>query len=142
MEIENQEPRTKIQDEEMHNFKKLNIWQQAMELCTSIYEITKDFPQSELFGLVSQIRRSCISIPSNIAEGSGRSTDKDFARFLDIALASSFEVETQLEIAFRLKYISAEKFQPLEEKCSQIQKMIYSFRKNIQNNSSGQSLDS
>lgn len=113
-----------------------------MELCTTIYEVTREFPQTEIYGLVSQIRRSSISIPSNIAEGSGRSTNKDFSRFLDISLASSFEVETQIEIAFRLKYISTEQYQMLEEKISQLQRMIYSFRKNIQNNSSDQSLDS
>ncbi|MCO5231194.1 MAG: four helix bundle protein [Chitinophagales bacterium] len=121
----------------------MTIWQLAMKLSTLVYQTTQTFPQSEMFGLVSQMRRSVISIPSNIAEGSGRSSDKDFARFLDIAIASSFELETQIEIAYRLNYIEEDLFNTILENCSQLQKMIYSFRKNIQNiNQSNQSLDS
>ena len=82
----------------MHNFKELKIWQKSRVLTKKIYLLIKDYPEEEKFGLVSQIRRSAISIPSNIAEGSGRNSDRDFRRFLNIALSSAFELETQIII--------------------------------------------
>ncbi|HUH75149.1 MAG TPA: four helix bundle protein [Chitinophagales bacterium] len=126
----------------MHNFKKLTIWQLSMELATLVYKSTNSFPNSEMYGLTSQIRRTAVSISSNIAEGSGRNTDKDFARFLDISIGSSFELETQIEIAFLLEYLEKDIYEVLIQYCSQLQKMIYSFRKKLKTNTEIKSLES
>ena len=83
----------------MSNFRNLLIWQKSMALTTKIYSSTNNFPKEEIFGLTSQIRRSSVSIPSNIAEGFGRESDKDLLRFLNISIGSLFEMQTQLEIA-------------------------------------------
>ncbi len=90
--------------------------------------MTRDFPSEEKFGLTPQILRSAYSIPSNIAEGSGRSSDKEFSRFLDIALGSAFELETQLILASDLNYLSEDKMQNIHNLLNEIQKMIYSFK--------------
>lgn len=89
----------------MRNFRKFEIWKIGMEIASDIYKITKQFPKSEIYGLTSQLNRAGVSIPSNIAEGAGRNTDRDFKRFLDIALGSCYEVETQLIIAESEGYI-------------------------------------
>jgi four helix bundle protein len=96
-----------------------------------VFLLTRDFPVEEKFGLVSQILRCAYSIPSNIAEGSGRSTNKEFARFLDIALSSAFELETQLILAADVDYISEDKLQEIQNLLQEIQKMIYSFKMNL-----------
>lgn len=75
----------------MHNFKQLKVWQDSKALCKEIYLVTSKFPESEKFGLINQIRRSAVSIPSNIAEGSGRITNKDFAKYISYSIGSSFE---------------------------------------------------
>ncbi len=85
--------------------KDLEAWKKSIELVTKVYSETKDFPQEEKYGLTNQIRRSAVSIPSNIAEGCARSSDKENARFIDIALGSLAELETQLIIAKNLNYI-------------------------------------
>lgn len=87
------------------NYQDLIGWQKAMELVEVVYHLTKRFPSEELYGLISQIRRAAVSIPSNIAEGQGRSSQNEFARFLSIAHGSLREVETQILIAMRLKYL-------------------------------------
>ncbi|MCS6796221.1 MAG: four helix bundle protein, partial [Raineya sp.] len=79
----------------MHNYRELKVWQKAVDLVTKVYQITYQFPSEEKFGLVSQIRRCAISIPSNIAEGAGRNTTKDFANFLSIANGACSELSTQ-----------------------------------------------
>ena len=78
----------------MHNFRNLQVWEKGVELAKSVYQLTRDFPDEEKFGLITQMRRCAVSIPSNIAEGSARSTEKDFSRFLSISLGSYFELET------------------------------------------------
>ena len=88
----------------MHNFKKLTVYQRAIDFVVEIYRISKKFPKDELFGLTSQIRRAATSILLNIAEGSGNKSNKEFQRFLEIALRSAYEVITCLEIALRLDY--------------------------------------
>jgi four helix bundle protein len=108
----------------MHRFKNLKVWQMGMDLVVLIYQSTEKFPSEEKFGLVSQINRSAVSICSNIAEGAGRGTDKEFKNFLSIALASSFELETQLILGNRLKFISEEDLAPLLNMTEEIQKMI------------------
>jgi len=88
--------------DKISSHKDLKVWQEAMDLVTSVYSISKNFPKYEL---TSQMRRAAVSVPSNIAEGAGRKGGKEFSRFLFIALGSLSELETQLEIAFRLNYI-------------------------------------
>ena len=90
----------------MHRFKDLEIWKKSRVFCTKIYDITSEFPESEKFGLTNQLRRAAVSIPSNIAEGSSRSSNKDFARFLEITLGSAYEIETQLLISLDLEFIN------------------------------------
>lgn len=90
----------------MHNFRQLNIWIEARLLVKEVYLLTASFPPDERFGLISQINRCAISVPSNIAEGSARSTNKDFAHFLKISLGSLFELETQLLLSADLNMIS------------------------------------
>jgi four helix bundle protein len=89
----------------MHKFKELKIWQRSIELVTEIYKVTATFPDKERFGLINQINRAAVSIPSNIAEGAGRNSTKEFMHFLSISHASSYETETQLIIAHNLNYL-------------------------------------
>ncbi len=108
----------------MNYFKELKVWQKAIDLVTETYLKSKDFPKEEINGITSQIRRSAISIPSNIAEGCGRKTSKDFSNFLGIALGSAFEFETQLIICKNLEFISENDFMNLESEVNHIQNMI------------------
>ena len=116
----------------MHNFKELKIWTKSIDLTVEIYKLTDTFPGSEKFGLVSQIRRSSVSIASNIAEGASRVSNKDFARFLQIALGSAFELETQLMISKEVLEIDTKRIGILTKKIIEIQKMINGFRISIQ----------
>ena len=111
----------------MHDFKKMKVWQKARELAKNIYIVTSNFPKEEIFGLTSQMRRSAVSIASNIAEGSGRNTDGEFINFLGIANGSSFELETQLMIALDLGYISDSESVALQQDLVEIQKMLFTF---------------
>ena len=113
----------------MDNFRKLSIWRDSMELVNEIYDLTRNFPSEENFGLKLQIRRSAISIPSNIAEGCGKSTTKDLLRFLDIALGSLNELETQVLIARNQNYISENIAAEIVTKIIEIKKMIHGFKK-------------
>ena len=106
----------------------------ARGLVKEIYLLSKKFPNDERFGLTQQVRRAAISILSNIAEGSGRSTHKDFSHFLDIANGSAFEMETQLILALDLEYISQTEFNNINEKLQSIEKMIYNFNKSLTSN--------
>lgn len=108
----------------MNYFKELKVWQNSMTLVTNIYLKSRDFPKDESYGLTSQIRRSAISIPSNIAEGCGRKTHKDFNNFLGVALGSAFEFETQLIICKNVGFIEEMDFKPLEREIQHIQNMI------------------
>lgn len=115
----------------MKDFKNLKVWQKGLSLVINIYKLTKEFPNEELYGITSQMRRSAISIPSNIAEGSGRNTSKEFNRFLDISLGSSFELETQILIAYELEYLSKNNFNSAIEKIQEVQKMINGLKKSL-----------
>lgn len=112
----------------MHRFKQLEIWKQSRQFCTQIYLVTNDFPNEERFGLTTQLRRSSVSIPSNIAEGSSRKSNKDFTRFLEIAIGSAYEIETQLLISNDLGFITEENLNPLLSKIELLTKMIYNFQ--------------
>ena len=115
----------------MHRFKDLAIWKRSRVFCSKIYGITSTFPESEKFGLSNQLRRASVPIPSNIAEGSSRKSNKDFSRFLEIALGSAYEIETQLLIAFDLNFISEEELLPLSNKQNEIIKMISKFKSTL-----------
>lgn len=112
----------------MHKYKELKLWQKSIDLVTTIYLSTRTFPQDEKFGLVAQINRSAVSIPSNIAEGAGRNSDKEFMQFLSIAHASSYELETQLVISKNLNYLTLEELNHISEQIEEIQKMNYSMQ--------------
>jgi four helix bundle protein len=114
-----------------HNFRKLLIWQESLELVSETYEITKKFPQDERFNLISQLNRCSVSIPSNIAEGTSKNTVKHFRVYLETTIGSAFEWETQIIIAKRLNYINQEKFNHLENKIKRLQNMIYKFANSL-----------
>lgn len=114
----------------MHNFRELEVWKKSILLCKQYYIISKNFPKDELFGLTSQSRRSLYSIPSNIAEGAGRDTNPHFCQFLNIALGSSFEFETQIIIANDLEFINKNDFELLITDIRHIQNMIIRLKQN------------
>ena len=113
----------------MRDFKKIQVWQKSHEFTLIIYKITTIFPEDERFGLISQIRRATASIPTNIAEGAGRDTQKEFARFVHIATGSASEVEYLLLLAHELDYISIEEYSSLEKEIIEIKRMLYGFGK-------------
>ena len=115
----------------MHRFKDLEIWKLSRQLCSQIYLTTFNFPDNEKFGLTNQLRRASVSVPSNIAEGCSRSSDKDFSRFLEIAIGSLYEIETQLLIAFDLGYINQTKLDELLYNLDIIIKMTSKFRSKL-----------
>ena len=115
----------------MHNYQELKVWQKAIELAKSIYEVTANFPGEEKFGLTSQVRRSSVSIASNIAEGAGRNSNKDFAHFLSIAAGSTFELETQMIIAKEISFLTQDKYEALQSEIESIKKMLYSLRNTL-----------
>jgi len=108
-------------------FRDLKIWQQSMELVTEIYRATSSFPEEEKYGLTSQLRRSSVSIPSNISEGFGRNSQGDFKRFVNISMVSLFELQTQIEVAKNLEFISKEIFENLYDHSREIERMMSSF---------------
>ena len=103
----------------IRSYKDLIVWQRSVEYCVLVYKVTEGFPSSESFGLTNQMRRAAVSIPSNIAEGSGR-TNKEFARYLKIALGSLAELETQIEIARRVEYVTDGQCNSLSSEISSI----------------------
>ena len=111
----------------MRNFKNYEIWMDSIELTDIIYDICEKFPQKEVYQLESQMERAVVSIPSNIAEGAGRRSEAEFAHFLDVALGSAYELETQLIIAHRRKYLSDEIYHTTDELIVSLQKRIGSF---------------
>ena len=115
----------------MHNIGKLKIWNASIDLCVEVYEAVANMPNDERYGLSSQIKRSAVSIPSNIAEGAGRDSSPQFNQFLNIAFGSSYELQTQLIISERLNFISKEVNEPILSKLDEIQKMIYVFKKKV-----------
>ena len=112
----------------MHKFKELEIWKKSRLYCSKIYSETAIFPLEEKFGLTNQLRRASVSIASNIAEGSSRSSNKDFSRFLEIAVGSAYEVETQLLIASDLGFVNNEESEKIAGELNEIVKMISRFR--------------
>lgn len=108
----------------MRTYKNLLVWQKSIDLVTDIYKLTKSFPKDEIYGLVSQMQRAVVSVPSNIAEGSERNSDKEFAKFLHISRGSLAELETQIIISEKLGYINQEQCAYILNNCYEIGKMI------------------
>jgi four helix bundle protein len=120
----------------MRDFRKLNVWIQAVEIVTKVYELSSLLPDAEKFGLKSQIQRAVVSIPSNIAEGASRNSETEFKRFLEIAIGSSFELETQFILIQKLNMIGSENLQEIFALISMEQKMINSLISKINSNKS------
>lgn len=106
------------------HYRELIVWQKAMILVEQVYQATKGFPRDEVYGLTSQVRRAAVSIPSNIAEGQARKSRAEFRNFLSIAQGSKAEVETQILIAVRLKYLTQEQAAPILSLLEEISKML------------------
>ncbi len=115
----------------MHNFNNLLIWQSGMDLAQAIYQTCDKLPHQEQYGLISQMQRAAVSIPSNIAEGAGRPTDKDFSHFVGIALGSSFELQTQVLLAERIGYIDNTTKEHLNSSIDKLQKMLIGYKKKL-----------
>jgi four helix bundle protein len=115
----------------MRKFKELEIWKLAKEITLDVYKLTEEIPSSETYGLASQMRRCSVSMPSNIAEGCSRSSNKDFVRFLGISLGSSFELETQLIITEEVGLLNSEKISPVITKVNKFQQQTNSFIQSV-----------
>lgn len=115
----------------MHRFKELEIWKRSRLFCSKIYKATSQFPEYEKFGLTNQLRRASVSIASNIAEGTSRKSNKDFGRFLELAIGSAYEIETQLLISNDLNFLSEVELNNLISELSEIVKMISKFKSSL-----------
>ena len=118
----------------MKDFRKLRVWEKSHKVVLSIYSVTETFPQKEVYGIISQVRRSASSIPANIAEGCGKISDQDFARFLQIALGSTHETEYYLLLSKDLTYLNEENYNTLQTDLTEVKSMLISLIKKIKNN--------
>lgn len=116
----------------MHNFKDFKVWQKAVDFAVNIYQITVCFLVEDLFGRTSQMRKAGVSIPSNIAEGSARTSKKAFANSLEISLGESFELETQMEFAKLIGYLDAHQMKDLDFTLSEIQRMLFGLKSSLE----------
>ncbi|KAF2328643.1 four helix bundle protein [Flavobacterium ginsenosidimutans] len=115
----------------MHQFEKLKIWQKAMDIIENVYKVCSELPSDEKFNLISQIKRCAVSIPSNIAEGSGRNSNNEFAHFLGIANGSTYELITQLMISKRLKLIAEEKISTIINELVEVSNMNFALQRSL-----------
>jgi four helix bundle protein len=115
----------------MTDYKDLDVWKLSVQLAVSIYNLTQSFPKQEAFSLTDQMRRAAVSIASNIAEGSGRASKKDFAHFVSIAVGSARELETQLVIAVQVGYLSDPSCVEVQEQIVRVLKMLYKLRSSL-----------
>ncbi|HEX6504421.1 MAG TPA: four helix bundle protein [Terriglobales bacterium] len=106
------------------NYRNLQAWQKAMDLVVAVYRCTEQLPQTERFGLISQMRRAAVSVPSNIAEGKGRFSNKELVQFLLRARGSLLELDTQVMLAYRLGYVSEIQFSGLQRQCAEVGKIL------------------
>jgi four helix bundle protein len=116
----------------LKNYKELNVWQKSYKLCLDVYRITAGFPKEEKFGLTSQVRRSAVSVPSNIAEGYGRKTTADYVRYLYIAYGSNCELETQMMLSRDLDYIDNAAIKESIEKINEVERMVKALIKSLE----------
>jgi four helix bundle protein len=117
----------------LKNYQDLKVWQKAYQLCITIYKITKHFPKEERYGLTSQLKRSAVSVPSNIAEGYGRQTTREYMQSLYIAYGSHCELETQILLSKDLGYIKTEDFAVLQKDIGDVERMLKALIKSLQN---------
>ena len=117
----------------LKNYKELKVWQKSYKLCLEIYRITAKFPKEERYGLTSQIRRSAVSIPSNIAEGYGGKTTADYIRYLYIAYGSVCELETQILLSMDLGYVDSAVIEKIKDEIQQIERMLKGLIKSLEN---------
>ncbi len=115
----------------MRDFRELQVWQKAHQLTLDIYKLSREFPETERYGLVSQLRRACSSVPTNISEGCGRESLSEFARFLEIAMGSACEVEYQLILAKDLGYISENKYQESCKSLIEVKRMLSAYTSRV-----------
>jgi four helix bundle protein len=120
----------------MRDFKRLEVWKKAHELTLTVYQVTQNFPNTELYGMTSQVRRAASSIPANIAEGCGRDGEADFARFLHIALGSASELEYHILLAHDLGYLPVEPYACLEKQVVEVKRMLAGFLKRLRESNS------
>lgn len=116
----------------MHNFKDLKVWQKAVDMAVKVYTVTKSFPAEEKFGLVSQMRRAGVSVPSNIAEGCAKTSSKSFVNSLEVSLGESFELETQMIISERVGILNPEIAREMESDISEVQRMIMGLKNSLE----------
>lgn len=119
----------------MKDYRKIQAWQKSHELVLQVYKTTEVFPAKEIYGVTSQVRRAAMSVPTNIAEGYGRSTDSEIARFMDITLGSLNEIEYLLYLSVDLKYCAKQAFDDLSDKIIEIRKMLTAFTKTLRGSS-------
>ena len=115
----------------LKNYKELKVWEKAYQLCLEIYKATKSFPKDEMYGLISQIRRAAVSVPSNIAEGYGRKTTREYVHSLYVAYGSVCELETQILISHDLDYIGSGTFDKLQEEIGDVERMLKGLIKSL-----------
>ena len=115
----------------MRAHRNLEVWKLSMEFVKEIYHVSDTFPKSEVYGLISQIRRAAISIPSNLAEGAARKGSKEFKQFLNIAQGSISELDTQIELAHMLEYLGQKEYGQLIEKANTISRMLYGLARTV-----------
>jgi four helix bundle protein len=115
----------------MHKYKDLRIWQLSMVLAEDVYRLTENFPRTEMYGLQSQLRRSAVSVASNIAEGAGRNGPREFNQFVGIASGSLAELDTQLQLATRFGFLDKEDIEDVEMNIDVLQKMMYNFQQQL-----------
>lgn len=116
---------------QIKTYRDLIVWQKSMALLTEIYKTTKTFPRDETYGLIAQMRRCAVSIPSNIAEGHGRNSSSDYVRFLRITMGSLYELQTQLDISLNLKYLEENSFKSFYESSREVERMLSSLIRKI-----------
>lgn len=118
-------------DQRIH--KRLDVWQGAMELARQIYTITAEFPKEEIYGLISQLRRAAVSVPSNLAEGAARTGTREFLQFINIAQGSLSEIDTQIELSKMFNYIDEHTFNNIQQQLDTISKQLYGLSRSIKN---------
>ena len=116
----------------MHKLENLKVWNKAMDIACDVYKLSANFPESERFGLTRQIRGCAVSVPSNIAEGAGRNTEKQFINFLGISSGSAYELQTQLLLSYRLNIVEKSKIIPIIDDVIEVQKMNYALIKSLE----------